>query len=172
MKESPMQEILNSNKLIPKKRKSNSVEYSSPNLTRGGKCSTLQRCRSESEATIMSAIQRSHHNPHLIGDFTKPYALPLSPGKHQDLKTISPQTLANLINNNFKDTIESYIVVDCRYPYEYEAGHIKDAVNIYTKEGILETFVRSARTSMSDLNKRKNILIFHCEFSSERGPNL
>jgi len=33
--------------------------------------------------------------------------------------------LARLLHNNFADTVGKCIVVDCRYPYEYDAGHIQ-----------------------------------------------
>lgn len=65
-----------------------------------------------------------------------------------------------------------------RYPYEFEGGHIRGAKNFYTKEQIMKEFVNSKdgvnKADSSDQNgaNKRNILIFHCEFSSERGPNL
>lgn len=38
----------------------------------------------------------------LIGDFSRPYALPLILGKHDDLKTISCETLSKLLKGEFK----------------------------------------------------------------------
>jgi len=32
------------------------------------------------------------------------------------------------------------IIVDCRYDYEYNGGHIKGAININTKDGIENIF--------------------------------
>jgi hypothetical protein len=52
--------------------------------------------------------------PDLIGDFSKPFILPLIEGRHQDLKTISADTLSSLLNGNFSEEVESYTVVDCR----------------------------------------------------------
>jgi M-phase inducer phosphatase len=75
----------------------------------------FQRCFSETEATIKSALLRASTNPDLIGDFSKPFALPLMEGRHQDLKSISVDTLAALMQGRFKDEIASYTVVDCRY---------------------------------------------------------
>jgi M-phase inducer phosphatase len=72
----------------------------------------------------------------------------------------------------------------CSYPYEYDGGHIKGAKNIYTKDQINKEFVdikqpkQEAETgeaesgSETSLDGKRSILIFHCEFSSERGPNL
>lgn len=142
---------------------------------------TLVRSFSEaavsSEDAIKSALQRSSTEPDLIGDFTKSYCLPLISGRHQDLKSISPATLAQLMEGQFKDVVNSFKVIDCRYPYEYEGGHIAGAVNLYTKEQILEDLLNAqtkANISKSDnaLDTKRDILVFHCEFSSERGPNL
>uniref|UniRef100_A0A8C5MUR9 M-phase inducer phosphatase n=1 Tax=Leptobrachium leishanense TaxID=445787 RepID=A0A8C5MUR9_9ANUR len=103
----------------------------------------------------------------LIGDFTKPYCLPVEEGKHQDLKYISSTTLARLLREGYKDVVQRYWVVDCRYPYEFAGGHIKGAMNFYREEQVVETFLKNP----SPLQAR-TILIFHCEFSSERAPKL
>ncbi|KAK9508731.1 hypothetical protein O3M35_006219 [Rhynocoris fuscipes] len=136
---------------------------------------SLVKTASDSEINIKLALQRSTQEE-LIGDFSRPFALPLMSGKHQDLKTISAETLAKLINGGFDDTIESFKIIDCRYPYEYEGGHIKGAVNIYTCDDIIKELLdlkslSNSHEEMRDVGKR-NILIFHCEFSSERGPYL
>ncbi|XP_050313650.1 M-phase inducer phosphatase-like [Anthonomus grandis grandis] len=125
---------------------------------------------SATEESIMCAVQRSSTEPDLIGDFTKSYCLPLTPGRHQDLKSITPETLARVMNGEFTDSVESYKVIDCRYPYEFVGGHINGAVNIFTKEQI-SNLLNESRIPSTSSNKR-HILVFHCEFSSERGPNL
>nr|CAD7424818.1 unnamed protein product [Timema monikensis] len=155
-----------------KRRKSSSLHVISENIL-NSKSPPFQRSFSENEATIKNALQRSTIQPDLIGDFSKPFFLPLIPGRHQDLKTITPETLAALMNGGFADEVESYSIIDCRYPYEFEGGHIRGAKNIYTKEQILKELVENKNLieSSSDSSKR-NIVVFHCEFSSERGPNL
>lgn len=82
--------------------------------------------------------------------------------------------MARLLNGDFESSIASYKVIDCRYPYEYDGGHIRGAVNLYTQEQILDEFVnRQTEMATTDsLAPKRNILIFHCEFSSERGPKL
>lgn len=93
----------------------------------------------------------------------------------------------------------NYIVIDCRYPYEFEGGHLKGAINIFNPK-MLEQFItkhsdllysHEVVKSMKDsgnldnanykslyrkyfCQKRKEtpIIIFYCEFSSERAPNL
>ena len=74
----------------------------------------LQRSMSANEATIINALTRSSQDPQLIGDFSKPFALPLTEGRIQDLKNISCDTLANLIRGQYEDQIASYAIVDCR----------------------------------------------------------
>ncbi|XP_048407252.1 cell division cycle 25 homolog d isoform X5 [Stegostoma tigrinum] len=61
----------------------------------------------------------------LIGDFSKACALPIEDGKHQDLKYISAHSVAALLLGLYEHVIHEYIIVDCRYPYEYNGGHIK-----------------------------------------------
>lgn len=130
----------------------------------------LRKTMSMNDAQLMSALDRPTSDE-LIGDHTKPYSLPIIKGRHDDLKTISCETLAKLLTGEFKDNIASYKVIDCRYPYEYEGGHIKDAVNWYNQEMILENLVNKD-VFPADENNKRNILIFHCEFSSERGPKM
>jgi len=63
-----------------------------------------------------------------------------------------------------------------RYPYEYEGGHIRDAINIFSKEQMLKDYSENKlgkKSSKTDhVSGKRNVLIFHCEFSSERGPSL
>ncbi|CAF4651958.1 unnamed protein product, partial [Rotaria sp. Silwood2] len=54
--------------------------------------------------------------------------------------------------------------------YEYEGGHIQSAKNLYTRKNIYNEFFRKP-IELKDPTKR-NIFIFHCEFSSERAPSL
>ncbi|XP_076363993.1 uncharacterized protein LOC143253672 isoform X2 [Tachypleus tridentatus] len=130
----------------------------------------VQRSCSETEATIIKALMKSDMNPNLIGDFSKPYALPLIEGKQRELKNISPDTLVKLLTGCYSDLISGYTIVDCRYPYEYEGGHVIGAKNIYTKPGIVQEFFSNVKKP-SQKNCR-HIIVFHCEFSSERGPAL
>ncbi|CAD1480910.1 unnamed protein product, partial [Heterotrigona itama] len=136
--------------------------------------SATESSESEMHAYIKSAIHRSTTDADLTGDFSKPCILPLAVGHHEDLKSISVDTLAALIRGEFNDKINSFKIVDCRYPYEFDAGHIENALNLYSKD-LIEEILLDPLTStpeiQPDTNKR-NILVFHCEFSWERGPNL
>ncbi|KAF4517330.1 hypothetical protein B566_EDAN007283 [Ephemera danica] len=138
----------------------------------------LQRSFSESEASIKKALQRSLTEPDLIGDFSRNFALPLTPGRHPDLKTIAPSTLAQLLRGEFDEDVASYAVIDCRYPYEYSGGHIRGSRNVYSKDQVSEVLIcgtgmvppRPPRTPGSQ--QQRHVLVFHCEFSSERAPSM
>ncbi|KAK5639488.1 hypothetical protein RI129_011980 [Pyrocoelia pectoralis] len=130
----------------------------------------FRRSISATEESIKYALQRSSNEPDLIGDFSTAFCLPLISGRHQDLKSITPNTLAALMKGEYRNVVNSFKVIDCRYPYEYNGGHIEDATNLYTKEQIIAHLLDTP-IATSDKSLR-NILVFHCEFSSERGPNL
>lgn len=130
-----------------------------------------QRKRPLLEQTISQALLASPSGSNLIGDFTLPYCLPLVGGRHCDLKSIAAGTLRMLIQGEFAEHVSSFKVIDCRYPYEFAGGHIIGAVNLYTNELLLEELVKNAKIEVSNDQKR-NILVFHCEFSSVRGPKL
>lgn len=109
--------------------------------------------------------------------------------------------MAKLLRGEFYDRVSSCHIIDCRYPYEYDGGHIAGAKNLYTQEQIIEELVNrkteemisnssnsssctvttpaceNEKTDASKKNElchqlKRDILVFHCEFSSERGPKL
>lgn len=53
------------------------------------------------------------------------HCLPTHGGKHQDLKYISRHTMSRVLSGEYSDVVEKAIIVDCRYPYEFEGGHIQ-----------------------------------------------
>ncbi|XP_052704342.1 M-phase inducer phosphatase-like [Crassostrea angulata] len=132
--------------------------------------STVKNQFSES---IGASECKENHSPDVAreqkdktGDGKFPLCLPTIPGNVQDLHTITPQILSDLLQGVYKDTVQSFRIIDCRYPYEYAGGHIKGAENIFTEEGILHLL----HQKKSHTENGRSILIFHCEFSSERGP--
>lgn len=124
---------------------------------------------SMNDADIMTALG---DEPELIGDLSKPCVLPclLTGTRHRDLKTISCDTLARLMQGEFVEQLGTgggYQIIDCRYPYEFEGGHIRGARNLYTRGQIEEAF-----PTLTHKERERRIYVFHCEFSSERGPKL
>lgn len=82
--------------------------------------------------------------------------------RNRQCNTISHKTLLRaLIKGNKK-----IFLIDCRFPFEYQGGTIKGAVNIFDPEMIKPYFF---------INPEKfagYCLIFFCEFSSKRGPSM
>ena len=134
----------------------------------------LCRTLSESHVSIMKALNQSHNKEEILtGDFNNTLSLPvIKGGRHPDIQAISPETMADLLTGTYKDTISSFEVLDCRYPYEYEGGHIKNAQSWPTPQQVID-HVEAAKNSSEEVSPRgpgRNILVFHCEFSAERGP--
>jgi hypothetical protein len=44
---------------------------------------------------------------------------------HHDVRFITPDTLAALIDGQFDNHFDEYRIIDCRFPYEFHGGHIQ-----------------------------------------------
>ncbi|XP_053522472.1 M-phase inducer phosphatase 3 isoform X8 [Artibeus jamaicensis] len=119
---------------------------------------------------ITQMLEENSKQGYLTGDFSKVCALPTVSGRHQDLKYINPETVAALLLGKFQGLIEKFYIIDCRYPYEYLGGHIQGALNLYSQEELYNFFLKMPIVPL-DAQKRI-IILFHCEFSSERGPRM
>ncbi|XP_021357838.1 M-phase inducer phosphatase-like [Mizuhopecten yessoensis] len=117
---------------------------------------------------VKTAVNRLVEEDDLVGDGTDTFCLPTIRGNHQDLKSISAHTMADILTGRYDDVINDYRIIDCRYPYEFEGGHIQNAENKYTRDQVQQLL----HERRSDVTGKRNILIFHCEFSSERGPKM
>ncbi|KAJ6630658.1 hypothetical protein B0H10DRAFT_1774486 [Mycena sp. CBHHK59/15] len=91
------------------------------------------------------------------------------------LMRINPQTLDDLLDGHYSDKAD-YHVIDCRFDYEFNGGHIRGAVNINTtsavEEFLLRISLKKPKPSVSGDPARKTILVFHCEFSVKRAPTF
>mmetsp|Transcript_44487 Transcript_44487/g.59023 ORF Transcript_44487/g.59023 Transcript_44487/m.59023 type:complete len:106 (+) Transcript_44487:659-976(+) len=80
---------------------------------------------------------------------------------------IEASTLANQIKANS----HPMIIIDCRFDYEYQGGHIKGAINIDNQEALERVFLHDVE-KLRQLMRSRTIIVFHCEFSEKRGPTL
>ncbi|GMS79616.1 hypothetical protein PENTCL1PPCAC_1791, partial [Pristionchus entomophagus] len=89
-----------------------------------------------------------------------------------------------------------YVLIDCRYPYEYEGGHIKNAINLHDNAGLPSLFFPSESilkdVGDSSIDKQEEVAstvskeekeatvppphhripVFYCEYSQKRGPTM
>ncbi|XP_075397733.1 M-phase inducer phosphatase 3 [Tenrec ecaudatus] len=130
----------------------------------------LKKTVSLSNMSVTQMLEDDSNLGCLIGDFSKVYALPTVSGRHQDLKYVNPETVAALIWGKFQSLIEKFYIIDCRYPYEYLGGHIQGALNVYSQEELYNFFLKKPLVPLD--TQKRIIIVFHCEFSSERGPRM
>ncbi|XP_058297229.1 M-phase inducer phosphatase 3 isoform X4 [Hylobates moloch] len=130
----------------------------------------LKKTVSLCDINITQMLEEDSNQAHLIGDFSKVCALPTVSGKHQDLKYVNPETVAALLSGKFQGLIEKFYVIDCRYPYEYLGGHIQGALNLYSQEELFNFFLKKPIVPLD--TQKRIIIVFYCEFSSERGPRM
>lgn len=81
-------------------------------------------------------------------------------GKCDTFDRICGDTLTNMIEKK-----TNMFIIDTRYNYEYIGGHIKNSINITTRNE-MDTF-------LEEKIKSKNVVIvIHCEYSLERAPTM
>ncbi|KAI7790480.1 cell division cycle 25 homolog d isoform X2 [Triplophysa rosa] len=164
----------------------------------------LCRMRSHRNAPPTQITEAAVADLTLIGDFTKEHLLPVESVGHHELHCVSVHTVASLIRGEFGPAVKDFLIIDCRYPYEYQGGHIKGAINLYTESQIQQAVFqalektelcpdrrvsswgrheqwpswqsdslpeKSAAKEEGSSSPRK-LIVFHCEFSSKRGPHL
>ncbi|CAI8013985.1 M-phase inducer phosphatase [Geodia barretti] len=118
----------------------------------------------------MYPLSPGSDNGEMIGDHSKTYTLPLcKKASVADLKCISPKTLAELVRGDGEsaDLVDEYFILDCRYPYEYEGGHIPGALNIWSRDSLLEQFFSSPKYTSSS---RRRIIIFPLRVFQPESP--
>ena len=81
------------------------------------------------------------------------------------LPRITTETLVDLMNGAHTDKVESPTIIDCRFEYEFQGGHVEGAINYNDKE-LLATKLFEEVPS----NSTRRPLIFHCEYSAHRAP--
>ena len=81
---------------------------------------------------------------------------------------ISLQTVHRLLTTEIKC---NYVIIDCRFPYEFEGGHIATAINCPPSEKLmLMDWLFNAEYGIA--NGGPTVLVMHCEFSQCRAPRL
>jgi len=85
------------------------------------------------------------------------------PDEPDSLPRITKETFINALDGTHANLVENLTVIDCRFEYEYQGGHIEGALNYNDKEKLASQLFDDAAT----IGKT---LILHCEYSNHRAP--
>lgn len=117
---------------------------------------------------------------------TKEYPIPIEPVTSA-IPYISGDTYLKLIRGDYHEHYFKVVTLDCRFSYEFVGGHINGAQNLLTRQQLQsiyslnltlqerKNFPRKAASdegiATTNISPKKSIcFVFHCEFSSSRGP--
>ena len=83
-----------------------------------------------------------------------------------------PRISAHTVQRVLTSEIQcNYLLVDCRYPYEYQGGHIMGAINCPPSEKlVLMDWLFDPEHGIT--RRGPLILVMHCEFSQCRAPRM
>jgi len=135
------------------------------------------RAMHRAEAELLGRLPKPS-NQEVVDEALTQIRLSLSPRKQMVLPTmmntsqpelncLSSQTVADLVNGKFCKSFARVIVIDCRFEYEFNGGHISGALNVPKEQDLENLFIKC--DEYHELGD-KLCLVFHCEFSSHRGP--
>lgn len=88
------------------------------------------------------------------------------------MKRITPDTLSKLINGHYANKCDEVHIVDCRFPYEFQGGHIQTAKNYWTLEDLDQSFFENQLLDTSITPAKRAIVVMHCEYSAQRAPRM
>ncbi|KAJ1867420.1 m-phase inducer phosphatase [Coemansia sp. RSA 989] len=94
------------------------------------------------------------------------HQLPCSTAPTDPIMRVEAETVSQLLNGKYRHLYDEQIIVDCRFPYEYEGGHIAGAVNAPTAEA-LESLLLTRPPS-----DKRVVVVLHCEYSIQRAPSM
>jgi M-phase inducer tyrosine phosphatase len=84
-------------------------------------------------------------------------------GQPDSIPRITKDTLLDILDGNYDNDFDQRMIIDCRFEYEFEGGHIDGAVNYNDKELLTSQLFEASLPG-------KTLLIFHCEYSAHRAP--
>ena len=91
------------------------------------------------------------------------HRLPHFNSSDESLPRITKDTMIEVLDGKYGECYDRSVIIDCRFEYEYEGGHIEGAINVNDKE-------RLANHLFDTPTSEKTLLIFHCEYSAHRAP--
>lgn len=80
-----------------------------------------------------------------------------------NLPRISQETLIDVLDGKHHGEYDKLLIVDCRFEYEFNGGHIGGAVNFNDQAKLASQLFEIEPTPRA-------LLVFHCEYSAHRAP--
>jgi M-phase inducer tyrosine phosphatase len=119
--------------------------------------------KAKSEECVEQSALQSVMDIEEVSDPILPHFFP--GGENDGIPRISRETFLHVLDGKFNESFTQKVVIDCRFEYEYEGGHIHGAVNYNDKELLTRQLFKTPMEG-------KTILIFHCEYSVHRAPRM
>ena len=89
--------------------------------------------------------------------------LPHFNADEESLPRITKNTMCDVLDGKYEQFYDRSVIIDCRFEYEFEGGHIEGAINVNDKE-------RLATQLFESPSSENTLLILHCEYSAHRAP--
>lgn len=86
-----------------------------------------------------------------------------TPTEAESLPRITNATLVEVLDGTYDHLYDNKVIIDCRFEYEYNGGHIDGALNFCEKEQLAERLFQAPSSA-------NTLLILHCEYSAHRAP--
>ena len=111
----------------------------------------------EPQPSLLTSVMDIEHEhvpklPHFVPD-----------GEPDSLPRITQETMVDVLESKFNHQYDRILVIDCRFEYEYQGGHIENAVNFNDKQHL-------ANDLFQEIDAPSTLLVFHCEYSVHRAP--
>eukprot|EP01083_Nonionella_stella_P053667 141862_1 len=108
----------------------------------------------------------SNYNPTPGSPPLLAYSLPVI--SNDQIARLQCETVCRLLNGEFRDKVDEFYIIDCRYFYEFQGGHLHGATNLCLKEELSEFF--NAHRARIGQSQTRIAFVFHCEYSKHRAP--
>lgn len=91
--------------------------------------------------------------------------------KEEGVNYINCETMSDVLDATYSECYTKIYILDARFPYEYNKGHIKGAINFINPCDI-QSFFFNEEMLQDTKNGGKVLIIFYCEFSVLRSVNM
>ncbi|KKY33745.1 putative m-phase inducer phosphatase [Diaporthe ampelina] len=83
--------------------------------------------------------------------------------QNDSIPRLSRDTFLDILDGKYNEHYDNKLIIDCRFEYEYDGGHVDGAINYNDKELLASHLFNSPLEG-------RTLLLFHCEYSVHRAP--